>query len=315
MNTREYIKQYLEYIEIEKGRSHKTVANYEHYLTRFADFAIEKSVTSPGAITEALMREYRLHLNRLPVYTRPGVEKETLKKKTQNYHLIALRSFFKYLSKHKIESYNPEMIELAKVGERMPDFMTKDDLQRLLGTTKDAVTVSELRDKAILELLFSTGLRVSELCSLPRTIDLSSDEYSIRGKGEKVRIVFFSEKAKNAIREYNAKRVDTDDALFIGMSKNGLARQREQKSLRLTPRSVQRIVDGCAQRAGITKNVTPHKLRHSFATDLLQNGADLRAVQMLLGHANISTTQIYTHFTDKELREVHKKFHGKGGNQ
>ena len=306
------MQQYLEYIEVEKGRSLKTVANYQHYLTRFVDFVEQKSVTTPPDITDSLMREYRMYLNRLPVYTRPGVERETLKKKTQNYHLIALRSFFKYLRKHKIDSYNPEMIELAKVGERMPDFMTRGDLTRLLSQTKSAASVSELRDRAILELLFSTGLRVSELCSLPRAVDLTSDEYSIRGKGEKVRIVFFSETAKRAIKEYNAKRVDADEALFVGMSPNSSARQRDQKSLRLTPRSVQRIVDGYAQKAGITKNVTPHKLRHSFATDLLQNGADLRAVQMLLGHANISTTQIYTHFTDKELREVHKKFHGKG---
>ncbi|MEQ1724125.1 MAG: tyrosine-type recombinase/integrase, partial [Pseudobdellovibrio sp.] len=229
--------------------------------------------------------------------------------RTQNYHLIALRSFFKYLRKHKIESYNPEMIELAKVGERMPDFMTSDDLQRLLGTNQNAASLPELRDRAILELLFSTGLRVSELCSLPRTIDLTRDEYSIRGKGEKVRVVFFSAKAKDCIKEYLAKRVDTDDALFINLGKNAKAMQQKQKSLRLTPRSVQRIVDAKARQAGITKSVTPHKLRHSFATDLLQNGADLRAVQMLLGHASISTTQIYTHFTDKELREVHKKFH------
>jgi site-specific recombinase XerD len=311
MNLLEATKQYLEYIEIEKGRSLNTVQNYEHYLKRFLDFAAERGITNPSDITEPLMREYRMHLNRLPVYTKPGRDKETLKKRTQNYHLIALRSFFKYLRKHKIESYNPELIELAKVGERMPDFMTGDDLQRLLGAADTAASLSELRDRAILQLLFSTGLRVSELCSLPRTVDLSRDEYSIRGKGEKVRVVFFSEDAKQAVREYNSKRTDTDDALFINLGKNAGSAQKQQKSLRLTPRSVQRIVDGHARKAGITKSVTPHKLRHSFATDLLQNGADLRAVQMLLGHANISTTQIYTHFTDKELRAVHKKFHGK----
>ncbi|MEN9852321.1 MAG: hypothetical protein RI996_264 [Candidatus Parcubacteria bacterium] len=311
MNLAEATKQYLEYIEIEKGRSLNTVANYEHYLKRFLDFAAKRGITEPHSVTESLMREYRMYLNRLPIHTKPGRDTETLKKKTQNYHLIALRSFFKYLRKHKIESYNPELIELAKVGERMPDFMTGDDLSRLLSSTDNAASLPELRDRAILQLLFSTGLRVSELCSLPRTIDLSRDEYSIRGKGEKVRVVFFSEEAKRAIQQYNAKRVDTDDALFINLGKNASSAQKQQKSLRLTPRSVQRIVDGYARKAGITKNVTPHKLRHSFATDLLQNGADLRAVQMLLGHANISTTQIYTHFTDKELRAVHKKFHGK----
>ncbi len=311
MTLTEYTQEYLQYIEIEKGRSLKTVANYQHYLDRFIAFAVGKGVTSPSAVSEPLMREYRLYLNRLPIYTRPGRDTETLKKKTQNYHLIALRSFFKYLRKHKVESYNPELIELAKVGERMPDFMTGDDLKRLLATVASPASLSEARDHAILELLFSTGLRVSELCSLPRTIDLTRDEYSIRGKGEKVRVVFFSEEAKRAVREYNSKRTDTDDALFINLGKNAGSAQKQQKSLRLTPRSVQRLVDGYARKAGITKNVTPHKLRHSFATDLLQNGADLRAVQMLLGHANISTTQIYTHFTDKELREVHKKFHGK----
>lgn len=311
MDLVEAKKQYLEYIEIEKGRSLKTVANYEHYLKRFLDFLSDRGIASPSGVTEPIMREYRMYLNRLPVYTKPGRDTETLKKKTQNYHLIALRSFFKYLRKHKIESYNPEMIELAKVGERMPDFMTGDDLKRLLATTDNAASISELRDRAILELLFSTGLRVSELCSLPRTIDLTRDEYSIRGKGEKVRVVFFSEMAKKCIKEYLEKRTDTDDALFINLGKNAKSIQQKQKSLRLTPRSVQRIVDAHARAAGITKNITPHKLRHSFATDLLQNGADLRAVQMLLGHASISTTQIYTHFTDKELREVHKKFHGK----
>jgi site-specific recombinase XerD len=311
MNLIEAKKQYLEYIEIEKGRSLNTVENYDHYLKRFLDFASQKSVTSPGDISEALMREYRMYLNRLQVYTKPGRDKETLKKRTQNYHLIALRSFFKYLRKHNIASYNPELIELAKVGERMPDFMTGDDLSRLLATTENAASVSELRDRAILELLFSTGLRVSELCSLPRTIDLTRDEYSIRGKGEKVRVVFFSSKAKDCIKEYLSKRVDTDDSLFINLGKNAKSMQQKQKSLRLTPRSVQRIVDATAQKAGISKNITPHKLRHAFATDLIQNGASMRSVQMMLGHADISTTQIYTHFSDKELREVHKKFHGK----
>ena len=308
-------KEYLEYIEIEKGRSLKTVKNYDHYLSRFGDFAKIKGVHFVNDISDSLMREYRLYLNRLEVYTRPGTDRETLKKKTQNYHLIALRSFFKYLRKRSIKSYNPELIELAKVGERMPDFMTSDDLARLLSVAQKATSLSELRDKAILELLFSTGLRVSELCSLSRYIDLTRDEYSIRGKGEKVRVVFFSEEAKDAIREYLEKRTDADDALFINLGKNAGSIQKAQRSLRLTPRSVQRIVDGYARKAGITKNVTPHKLRHSFATDLLQNGADLRAVQMMLGHANISTTQIYTHFTDKELRSVHKKFHGKKASQ
>ena len=273
-------------------------------------FLREKGVSSLSQIDERLMREYRVYLNRLTVYSRPGAPTETLKKKTQNYHLIALRSFFKFVRRQKIESYDPELIELAKVGERQPDFMTRDDLQKIFSSLKKE-SLSDLRDKAMIELLFSTGLRVSELCSLPRNIDLKSDEYSIRGKGEKVRVVFLSSEAKAAIALYLDKRVDTDDALFINLGKNAKKREVSEKGLRITPRSVQRIVEKYATLAGVSKNITPHKLRHSFATDLLQNGADLRAVQIMLGHANISTTQIYTHFTDKELKEVHKKFHGK----
>jgi site-specific recombinase XerD len=279
-------------------------------LDRFTIFAESKSASSLSDIDERLMREYRVYLNRLPVYTRPGTQAETLKKKTQNYHLIALRSFFKFVRRQKIQSYDPELIELAKVGERQPDFMTRDDLQKIFSSLKKE-NLSDLRDKAMIELLFSTGLRVSELCSLPRNIDLKSDEYSIRGKGEKVRVVFLSSEAKIAINEYLDKRVDADDALFINLGKNAKTREVSEKGLRITPRSVQRIVEKYAILAGVSKNITPHKLRHSFATDLLQNGADLRAVQIMLGHANISTTQIYTHFTDKELKEVHKKFHGK----
>jgi site-specific recombinase XerD len=311
MELKEMGERFLEYLEIEKGRSLKTVQNYRHYLERFFSFAHERGAVECSTVGEPLMREYRLYLNRLEVRVRPGVPKETLKKKTQNYHLIALRSFFKYARRNKIDIYDPERIELAKVGERLPDFMTKKELEKLLSSVSDDGTLASLRDKAILELLFSTGLRVSELCFLPRTIDLTSDEYSIRGKGEKVRVVFFSSEAKRYVREYLEKRADVDDALFVNLGKNAKARESKEEGLRLTPRSVQRIVEKYAKIAGITKHITPHKLRHSFATDLLQNGADLRAVQMLLGHSNISTTQIYTHFTDKELRDVHKKFHDK----
>jgi len=174
-------------------------------------------------------------------------------------------------------------------------------------TTKDD-ELKSLRDKAILELLFSTGLRVSELCSLTRDLNLNADSFPIRGKGDKVRVVFISDDAKNALKKYLAKRVDVDDALFIRLNKE----KSRAGDLALDKRSIERIVKQNAIKAGISKKVTPHVIRHSFATDLLSNGADLRSVQMLLGHANISTTQIYTHVTDTQLRDVHKKFHDKG---
>lgn len=289
--------QFLEYLEIEKGRSIKTVENYDRYLTRFL---AHTKITSPGKITEAAVREFRLHLNR-----QAGVS-GTMKHKTQNYYMISLRAFLKFLRKREIESLNPERIELAKVGARDLDLMASSELERLL-KAPSGNTLTDLRDRAILELLFSTGLRVSELCSLNRDLDLSRDEFSIRGKGEKVRVVFLSPPAKQALRDYEKKRKDLDDALFVQFGKAS----KSAKDLRLTPRSVERLVKKYAVKAGITRKVTPHVIRHSFATDLLQNGADLRSVQALLGHANIATTQVYTHVTDRHLKEIHKKFHGK----
>jgi site-specific recombinase XerD len=298
--------QFLEYLEIEKGRSIKTVENYDRYLNRFL---VHTKVSSPSKITEAMVREFRIHLNR-----QQGVS-GTMKHKTQNYYMISLRAFLKYLRKREIESLNPERIELAKIGQRDLDLISSAELERLMhgpdaaSTSKNKNTsLTSLRDKAILELFFSTGLRVSELCSLDRDLDLSRDEFSVRGKGEKVRVVFLSPAAKAAIKNYLDKRGDIEDALFIQMSRN--ASKSSKKDLRLTPRSVERIVKHYATKAGITRKVTPHVIRHSFATDLLENGADLRSVQALLGHANIATTQVYTHITDKHLREVHKKFHG-----
>lgn len=297
-----FARQYLEYLEIERGRSLKTIENYGHYLTRFLE-ATEAKV--PSDINDETMRSFRLWLNRQEAGVREG-RKETLKKKTQNYYLIAIRSFLKYLRKRGVESYAPEKIELAKVAERTIDLLTASDLKRLL-SAPNGDSVKELRDKAILELFFSTGLRLSELCALSRDIDLSRDEISVRGKGEKVRVVFLSDDAKNAITAYLKKRTDMDDALFVSESK----RARGDGSIRLTPRSIERMVKFYAAKAGIMDKVTPHILRHSFATDLLYNGADIRSVQMMLGHSNISTTQIYTHITDSQLKEVHKKFHNK----
>jgi site-specific recombinase XerD len=308
MDLRELKQQFLEYLEIEKGRSVHTVTNYDHYLSRFLEYA---KVTDPKDLSEGMVREYRLWLNRQPG-TKVGRQIDTLKRKTQNYYLIALRAFLKYLRKRGVESLNPERIELAKVPERSLDLISTQELERLM-KAPDTNTLTGLRDRAMLELLFSTGLRVSELCALSQEdVDLSRDEFSVRGKGDKVRVVFLSDTARNAIKEYLKERKDFDDALFIQYGKNAKQDEVKNKDLRLTSRSVQRIMKKYATIAGITRKVTPHVIRHSFATDLLSNGADLRSVQALLGHAHIGTTQIYTHVTDKHLRDIHKKFHSRG---
>lgn len=304
MQLSEAKRQFLEYLEIERGRSIKTIENYDHYLSVFLTFA---KIENPDKLTEELVREFRLWLNRQPG-TKVGSRVEPLKRRTQNYYLIALRAYLKFLRRRGIESLNPERIELAKVPERSLDLITPTELKRLL-MSPDLTTSIGLRDRAIFELFFSTGLRLSELCALSiDDVDLTRDEFSVRGKGDKVRVVFLSDEAKRTIAAYLSKRRDMADALFIQYGKNAKA----AKDLRLSPRAVQRMFKGCAAKAGITRKVTPHVLRHSFATDLLSNGADLRSVQALLGHANIATTQIYTHVTDKHLRDVHRKFHGKG---
>ncbi len=309
MNLTQLKTEFLEYTEIEKGRSLKTVENYDRYLKRFLAFA---QISDPKDISDDLVRKYHVWLNRQTVKGNlrggeEGINNGTLKKRTQNYYLIALRSFLKYLVRRGVTSLPPERIDLAKVGERSLDLMSSEDLERLL-VAPEGEDLRALRDRAMLELLFSTGLRVSELCSLSRYIDLKKDELSVRGKGEKVRVVFLSSEAKAAVKKYLDKRGDVDDALFVKHTKGGAT---TAKSLRLAPRSVERTVKHYAIKAGISKKVTPHVIRHSFATDLLENGADLRSVQAMLGHSNISTTQIYTHVTDKGLREIHKAFHGK----
>ncbi len=309
MSINDWIRQFLEYIEIEKGRSLNTVRNYEHYLVTFVEMIGAKT---PEDITESKVREFRMQLNRKMVgIGKRGVIPSPMKKRTQNYYLIAIRSFLKYLVRQGVKSLPPEQIELAKVPQRQIDLIGQNDLQNLLDSPKGN-TLADLRDKAILELFFSTGLRVSELVSLDRDLDLSQDHFSIRGKGEKVRVVFLSDKAKGCIKDYLSKRTDVDEAMFISIGRGGeksLAKRSE--SLRITTRSIERIVKHYAIMSGITKKVTPHVLRHSFATDLLENGADIRSVQAMLGHASITTTQIYTHVTDKRLEEIHKQFHGK----
>jgi len=288
---KELKKQYLEYIEIERGRSLKTVENYDRYLIKFLEFA---KIKDPSGITDDLVRKYRMFLNR-----------RGLKKKTQNYYLIALRNFLKYLSRIEIESLPPERIELAKTGDRQIDLISQDELIRLLGSPSGS-DIGDLRDKAILEMLFSTGLRISELCSLDReSVDLKKDDFSVRGKGEKIRIVFLSGRAKTALKNYLDKRVDIEDPLFVNLNST------KDGPWRLTPRSIERIVGKCAIKAGISKKVTPHIIRHCFATDLLEAGADLRSVQSLLGHSSITTTQIYTHVTNRQLKEIHRAFHDK----
>lgn len=299
-------QEFLEYVEIERGRSVKTVENYDHYLNRFFEHA---DIKKPADISETKIREFRLWLNR-----QPGAKtgsNATMKRRTQNYYLIALRSFLKFLAKRGVSALPPEKIELAKTESRELDLMSYEELSRLLDAP-DTSEVKGLRDKAILELFFSTGLRVSELVSLKRELDLTKDEFSIRGKGDKVRVVFISEDARRAVKNYLNKRDDMDDALFVQVpNKSGKDVLAKKDSMRLSARSIERIVKHYATKAGISRKVTPHVIRHSFATDLLSNGADLRSVQALLGHANITTTQVYTHVTDKHLREIHKNFHGK----
>jgi len=300
------VKEFLDYLEIEKNRSPRTRANYGFYLQRFVDHAGD---LSPGNITAEKVRTYRLYLNRLA-----DVRGRPLEKKTQNYHLIALRAFLKYLAKRDIESLAAEKIELGKVPERQVAFLEGDDLERLLNAplgparSKSTIGIVDLRDKAILELLFSTGLRVSELCNLKREdVNLKRDEFTVRGKGSKLRVVFLSDDAKKALGNYLEKRADLAPHLFVRADR---AIERGSADEPLTPRSVQRLVTHYARAAGITKRITPHTMRHSYATDLLRNGADIRSVQSMLGHSSITTTQIYTHITNQQLREVHKAFHG-----
>ena len=304
-DLKKLVNDYLEYLEIERNRLPKTIENYGRYLGRFALFAQANGGTLVSGITEDLIRQYRLQLNR-----ERDSQGNPLKRVTQNYHIIALRNLLKYFAKRDIKSVSAEKIELGKQEDREVTFLERDELDRLLAAPKGE-GLPTLRDKAMLQTLFSTGLRVSELCALNRDkIDTTRGELAVRGKGSKVRVVFLSDSAKSELDSYLEKRIDVDPALFIRISKKSSFNK--QDDLRLTPRSIQRIVKKHATAAGIIgKDVSPHKLRHSFATDLLQNGADIRSVQALLGHSSVTTTQIYTHVTDKGLREVHEKFHNK----
>jgi site-specific recombinase XerD len=284
------LRDYLNYLEIEKNRSPKTRENYEHYLGEFLKFT---KIKTTKEVTDGVVREFRLALAR-----------RSIKKLTQSYYVIALRNFLKYLAKRDIKVLAAEKIELPKTPSRQIEVLEYGDLERLLAAPKGQ-DLRALRDKAILETFFSTGLRLSELCALSRRIDLKRGELSVRGKGDKLRVVFLADSARRAIQNYLAKRTDAEEKLFVSLDKKA------KVIGPITPRAVQRLVATRAREAGIAKHIHAHQLRHSFATDLLMNGADLRSVQELLGHSNISTTQVYTHLTNKALREVHEAFHGK----
>lgn len=339
-----YISEFLEYCEIGKNQSRNTILAYHRYLHKFLNFVLPLGIKDPKDIDLETIKKYRLYLNRLT-----DDKGNSLKLITQNYHLIALRAFLKYLAKQDVVTLSGEKIELPKSPQRQVEFLEKDELNRLfqaIAGEKDEL--QRLRDSAILQTLFSTGLRVSELASLKiESINLDRREFTVRGKGSKLRLVFLSDEAAETIKKYLSRRKDNSKALFVGHSeigqssptsgktadkgkkivaeqkkiekeiasqgygKNNTDKNNFNKASGLTVRQIQRIIKKYCRIAGIIKKVTPHTLRHSFATDLLQNGADIRSVQTLLGHASITTTQIYTHITNQGLRDIHKKFHNK----
>jgi len=296
------IQHFLEYCEVEKNQSPRTIRNYSHYLRRFLDFIGD---IEPDAITIEHIHEYRLYLNR--VKDKSG---ESLNIKTQSYHIIALRAFLKYLIKNDIKTLAPEKIELPKIPSRTVEFLEREEIERIF-TAVDMSNINGLRDIAILETLYSTGLRVSELAKLNRNqIDFKTNEFMVRGKGNKPRLVFLSDRAAEKIKAYLAARTDAFDPLFINYKHAGKSEDITLgEKRRLTTVSIENIVRKYARKAGIIKKVTPHTLRHSYATHMLQAGADIRSVQEMLGHSSITTTQIYTHITNQRLKEVHRKFH------
>ncbi len=296
------IQRFLDYCEVEKNQSPRTICNYTHYLNRFLNFA---GNIEPNRITLDRVHEYRLHLNRIK-----DESGESLGTKTQSYHIIALRAFLKYLIKNDIKTLAPEKIELPKIPERTVEFLEREEIERIFAAV-DASKANGLRDLAILETLYSTGLRVSELAKLNRNqIDFKTNEFMVRGKGRKPRLVFLSDRAAEKIKTYLAARTDAFDPLFINSKgAKSAADITLGEKRRLTTVSIENIVRKYTRQAGIIKKVTPHTLRHSYATHMLQAGADIRSVQEMLGHSSITTTQIYTHITNQRLKEVHRKFH------
>ncbi|MBI3577246.1 tyrosine-type recombinase/integrase [Candidatus Gottesmanbacteria bacterium] len=317
MNLPQLVKEFLEYLEIERNVSRLTVRNYKHYLKRFLGFLAGSSLSpspsepaqgKPSDITAESVRQYRLYLSRYA--DDKGL---TLKRVTQNYHLIALRSFLKYLIRRGVAGVlSPEMVELGKAESHSIKFLERDAVERLLNMPQIS-KIEGLRDKAMLEVLFSTGLRVSELVSLNRDqINVDRKEFGVIGKGRRPRVVFLSDTAVDWVQKYVSQREDDAKPLFIRYSGKSVdATDKSGESLRLTARSVQRMVEKYVRAARLPVKITPHGLRHSFATDLLSHGADLRAIQEMLGHKNVATTQIYTHVTNPQLKEIHQKFHRK----
>lgn len=307
MYVADLINEFLESLEVENGRSRYTTRNYELCLSRLLEFQNEfnpEDDLKPTDITQEWLRKYRLWLNRYQTEKGKG-----LSVTTQAYHLIALRGFLKYLAKRNIKSLDPVLVELPRTHRPQVTFLHVDEIDRILAEIP-LDTEDGLRDRAIFELLFSTGLRISELTGLNRgDVNLTRREFMVRGKGQKDRPVFISQSAADAVQDYLDERKDKLPALFLNNSRNQPMVGTGGDYRRLTPRSIERIINKYVRAAGITKHVTPHTLRHSFATDLLMNGADLRSVQSLLGHSNISTTQIYTHVTDPHLKDIHEKFH------
>ncbi len=304
------IEKYLEYLEVERGSSPLTVRNYRHYLGRFLNWLNEERIRlNLKDINPEIVRQFRVHLSRLPGYKGQG----TMSRKTQGYHAIAIRSFLRWLTKNDFDVMSADKIELPKIAERQVKFLTGEQVERLL----NAPTLSNLggrRDKAILELLYSTGLRVSELCKLNRDmINLERREFGIVGKGGRARVVFLSKRSADWIESYLAERDDHYNPLFIRHKGEPDPATPDEK-MRLSCRSIQRMIKKYVRKVKLPVDATPHVMRHSFATDLLMAGADIRSVQEMLGHKNIQTTQIYTHVTHKHLKDVHEAFHGKGGN-
>lgn len=308
MDLSHAVEKFLEYLEIERNCSKLTIRNYRHYLGRFLEFISERFPTfsKPSQITPEVIRDYRLYLSRY--VDASGL---SLKRITQNYHLIALRAFLRFLIRIDVKTLNPEKVELGKAESRSLKFLERKEIERLLAMPEIS-TPQGMRDKAILEVLFSTGLRVSELVKLDRdSINFDRGEFGVIGKGGRIRVVFLSESAINWLERYLETRNDDYKPLFIRYAGRTALPDKAGNGLRLTARSVQRIVEKYVKKARLPIKITPHGLRHSFATDLLSNGADLRAIQEMLGHKNISTTQIYTHVTNPQLKEIHKKFHRK----
>ena len=302
-------EEFFEYLQVEKGASPLTIRNYKHYLNRFNNWLAKEGIRQGlKDINQDIIRGYRVYLSNLP--DRKG---GTLSRRTQGYHVIALRSFLKWLIKNDYAVMAPDKIELPKTQERQVKFLSGDMVDRLLNAPSLS-TIQGKRDKAILEVFFSTGLRVSELVKLDKDkIDLERREFGIIGKGGRARVVFLSTRAAEWLKKYLNSREDNYKPVFI-RHKGKMDPSTPDEKMRISPRSVQRMIKKYVRKIKLPVDATPHVLRHSFATDLLMAGADIRSVQEMLGHKNISTTQIYTHVTNKQLRDIHSAFHGKGGN-